>query len=116
MKTRQCILVVWIRCTAIWVEENITTPPAASKDSSAKGGEEEEEEEASFSDAVGGGGGGGTAETQGRGSVDGQVRMTRRLCTEASETSIETEGGAQVWAREIRQACPEKESPRKGNS
>jgi hypothetical protein len=59
MKTRQCILVVWIRCTAIWVEENITTPPAASKDSSAKGGEEEEEEEASFSDAVGGGGGGG---------------------------------------------------------
>jgi hypothetical protein len=56
MKTRQCILVVWIRCTAIWVEENITTPPAASKDSSAKGGEEEEEEEASFSDAVGGGG------------------------------------------------------------
>ena len=29
--------------------------------------------------------------------------------------SIETEGGAQVWAREIRQACPEKESPRKGN-
>ena len=47
--------------------------------------------------------------------MDGQVRMTRRLCTEASETSIETEGGAQVWAREIRQACPEKESPRKGN-
>lgn len=47
--------------------------------------------------------------------MDGQVRMTRRLCTEASETSIETEGGPQVWAREIRQACPEKESPRKGN-
>ena len=42
--------------------------------------------------------------------MDGQVRMTRRLCTEASETSIETEGGGQVWAREIRHAC-QKRSP-----
>ncbi len=50
--------------------------------------------------------------------MDGQVRMTRRLCTEASETSIETEGGAQVWAREIpeKSGMRARKGPRNGNS
>ena len=43
----------------------------------------------------------GTAEFRGRVSVGGQVRTTRRLCTESSETSFETEGGTHVCGSEI---------------